>query len=152
MYRRLTQVLWGLVLLVFFSPRPSLALDLFYETQGSYVHQMAHLIFAVAMIFLIFEIKRGELRGMAGFRSLIWACVLLAWWNLDAIIGHALDWTLISPIILGEGLDRRILMEDWHTWAYYLTKLTHFLLFVPAFYFFYRSLKRFSQESETSSL
>lgn len=148
MYRRWAQVLLGLVILVLSHSRAALASDFLWETQGSYVHQMAHLIFALAMIFLIYEIKGGELRGLPGFRSLVWACVLLAWWNLDAVIGHALDWSLVSPIIMGQGLDRRLLMEDWHTWAYYVTKLTHFLLLPPAFYFFYRSLKRFRREAE----
>lgn len=150
MYHRSAQVLLGLIL-VLFSPRSSLAFGFLWETQGSYVHQMAHLVFAVAMIFLIYEIKRGELRGVPGFRCLVWACVLLAVWNVDAIIGHALDWTLTSPIILGEGLDRRLLMENWHSWAYYITKINHFLLLPPAIYFFYRSLKRFSQRSESES-
>lgn len=147
MYRRPAQVIFGLSL-VLFSPRPSLAADFLWATQGSYVHQMAHLIFGVAMIFLIYEIRRGELRGLPGFRSLVWACVLLAWWNFDAIIGHTLDWSLISPIIMGHGAHRRILMENWQTWAFYVTKITHFLLLPPAFYFFYRSLKGFSRGSE----
>jgi hypothetical protein len=150
MYRHLAQVFCGLVALVLFTPKPSLAFFMFWETQGSYVHQLAHFLFAVAMIFLVIEINRGELRGLPGFRSLVWACVLLAWWNLDAILGHALDWSLPNPLILGQGLDRRLLMEDWHTWAFYLTKVTHFLLLLPAFYFFYRSLKRFSQSEAKS--
>ncbi len=150
MYRRLAQVLCGLVALVLFTPKPSLAFFTFWETQGSYVHQMAHLLFAVAMIFLVIEINRGELRGQPGFRSLVWACLLLAWWNLDAIVGHALDWSLRNPIILWRGLDRQLLMEDWFTWAFYLTKVTHFLLLLPAFYFFYRSLKMFSQSEAKS--
>jgi hypothetical protein len=148
MHRRLPHVFSGLAALVFLAPRPALAIDLLWETQGSYVHQMAHLLFAIAMIFLIYEIYRGELRGLAGFRSLIWACVLLVWWNLDAIVGHALDWSLKNPVILGTGLDRRLLMGNAHIWAYYVTRITHFLIIIPAFYFFYRSLKRFSQESE----
>jgi hypothetical protein len=152
MHRRLPQVFCGLVALVFFAPKPGLAFELLWETQGSYVHEMAHLLFAIAMIFLIYEIYRGELRGLPGFRSLIWACVLLMWWNLDAIVGHALDWSLHNPVILGTGLDRRLLMENAHTWAFYATKITHFLLIIPAFYFFYRSLKRFSQETEAKGL
>jgi hypothetical protein len=151
MYRRLTQVLCGLVALVLMAPRPAHAFELLWETQGSYVHQMAHLFFALAMIIFIFEINRGELRGRPGFRSLMWACGLLAWWNLDAIVGHAIDWSLHNPVILDAGLDRRLLMEDWQTWAYYLTKSTHFLLTIPAFYLFYRSLKRFSRESEAKA-
>ena len=149
MHRRLSQVLCGLVALVFFAPRSVQAFEfLLWETQGSYVHQMAHLLFAIAMIAFIYEINRGELRGVPGFRSLTWACGLLAWWNLDSIVGHALDWSLHNPVILGEGLDRRLLMEDWHTWGFYVTKITHFLFTIPAFYLFYRSLKRFSQEEE----
>ena len=148
MYRRLTQVPCGLVALVFFAPRSGLAIEFLWETQGSYVHQMAHLLFAVAMILFLYEIYRGELRGMPGFRSLMWACGLLAWWNLDAIVGHAIDWSLHNPVILGEGLHRRLLMEDWQTWAFYVTKIDHFLFTIPAFYFFYRGLKRFSRETE----
>ncbi|MFW6123283.1 MAG: hypothetical protein ACOC6L_03505 [Thermodesulfobacteriota bacterium] len=151
MYHRPVQVLLGLIL-VLFSPRPGLAFEFLWETQGSYVHQMSHLLFAVAMIFLVYEIRRGELRGMPGFRSLVWACGLLALWNVDAVIGHALDWSLSTPIIMGKGLDRRLLMEDWHSWAYYITQITHFLLLPPAMYFFYRSLKCFSQRSESKSL
>jgi hypothetical protein len=148
MYRRLTQVICGLVALVFFTPKPSLAFETLWETQGSYVHLMAHLLFAIAMIFLIHEINRGELRGAAGFRSLIWACVFLIWWNLDAIVGHSLAWSLRNPVILGSGPNRLILMENLHTWAFYVTKITHFLLLIPAFYFFYRSLKKFSRKWE----
>jgi hypothetical protein len=148
MHRRLSQVLCGLAALVFFAPRPALAIELLWETQGSYVHQMAHFLFAIAMVFLIYEINRGELRGLPGFRSLVWACALLVWWSLDAIVGHAIDWSLHYPIILGTGLDRRLLMENAQTWAFYITKITHFAILIPAFYFFYRSLKRFSQEEE----
>ncbi len=152
MQRRLTQVLCGLVALVFLTPRPGLAFSLVWETQGSYVHQMAHLIFAIAMIVFIYEINRGELQGLPGFTSLVWACGLLVWWNLDAVFGHAVDWSLHNPVILGEGLDRRLLMEDWQYWAFYLTRITHFLLLIPAFYLFYRCLKRFSRESKTQDL
>jgi len=152
MWRRLAPVLFGVSTLVLIDPRPGLAAYLLWETQGSYVHQMAHLLFFLAMLFFIHEIKRGELRGLPGFRSLVWSCWLLAWWNLDAVVGHALDWSLLSPVILGHGFDRRLLMEDWHTWAFYLTKITHFILLVPAFYLFYRGLKKFTRESGAESL
>ena len=149
MYRRSTQVLCGPAALLFFAPKPALAFSLLWETQGSYAHQMAHLFFAIAMIFFIYEIKRGELRGMPGVTSLIWACGLLVWWNLDAIVGHAIDWSLHNPVILGEGSNRRLLMENWESWGFYITRITHFLLLIPAFYLFYQSLKYFSRDAET---
>ncbi|MGQ9689589.1 MAG: hypothetical protein ACUVXF_12520 [Desulfobaccales bacterium] len=150
MQPRLTRILGAVAALILYAPRPGFAFEMLWETQGSYVHQMAHVVFAIAMVFLIYEIKGSELRGQPGFRSLFWACVLLIWWNLDAVVGHALDWTLTSPVILGQGLERRLLMDSWHAWAYYFTQISHFLLPVPAFYFFYRSLKRFNKESETT--
>jgi hypothetical protein len=149
MLRRSAWILCGLVAVVLFAPRPGLAFEMRWETQGSYVHQMAHVVFAIAMVYLIYEIKGNELRGRPGFTSLFWACVLLVWWNLDAVVGHVLDWTLLTPVILGEGLDRRLLMDNWHTWGFYITQITHFLLPLPAFYFFYRSLKRLNRQSGT---
>ncbi len=149
MLRRSAGILCGLVVLVLMAPRLGLAFEMRWEAQGSYVHQMAHVVFAIAMVFLILEIRGNELRGWPGFTYLLWACVLLVWWNLDAVVGHALDWSLLNPVILGQGLDRRLFMDDWHTWAFYVTQITHFLLPVVAFYFFYRSLKRFNREAET---
>jgi hypothetical protein len=149
MLRRTAGILFGLVILVLMAPRLGLAFEMRWEAQGSYVHQMAHVAFAIAMVFLILEIRGNELRGRPGFTSLFWACLLLVWWNLDAVVGHALDWSLLYPVILGKGLDRRLLMYDWHTWGFYITQFTHYLIPVPAFYFFYRSLKRFNRESGT---
>ena len=62
MYRRLTQVLCGLVALVVLTPKPGLAFSLLWETQGSYVHQMAHLPFAIAMMSLFMK-STGENSG-----------------------------------------------------------------------------------------
>jgi hypothetical protein len=50
---------------------------------------------------------------------------------------------------MGHGLHRRLLMENWHTWGFYITKINHFLLLPPAFYLFYRSLKRLSRGPES---
>jgi hypothetical protein len=150
-YRRLAQVSLALPALILLAPRPSLAFSFFWETEGSYVHQLGHLLFLMGMFFFILEIKSGELKGRPGFRSLVWSCWLFVWWNLDAVLGHTLDWSLSAPIITGTGLNRRLYMENWHTWAYYLTRITHFFLPVPAFYLFYRGLKKFLREAEGKS-
>jgi hypothetical protein len=144
MRRRLTQgVLLSLALLLL-SPRTGLA-EWFnwYEfgTEGSYVHELAHLLFAAAMIFFIHEIYHAGLQKLRGFRYLVWAWALLAWWNLDAMLGHWAEWTLENPVIIGEGFGRRILMYDFKTWIFYIGKIDHFILLVPAFYLFYRGLK-----------
>jgi hypothetical protein len=114
-------------------------------TQGSYVHQFSHLLFAGAMLYFLREMYWSELVGRQGFRCLWWACWILVFWNLDAVLGHTLEWALANPVIMGEGLSRRLLMEDAHTWLFYIFKINHFFLLIPAFYLFYRSLKAFAQ-------
>jgi hypothetical protein len=115
-------------------------------TTGSYVHQIAHLLFAWAMIFFILHIRREQLRQFKGFRYLSWAAVFFVIWNLDAVVGHFSEWALTNPVFLGKGLGRRLLMYDPNTWLFYFTQINHFLFLPIAFYLFYRGLKAFSQE------
>jgi len=152
MKRRLAPILSGVFLLLLISPRYVLAQGWFqWGTEGSYVHQTAHLLFAGAMIFFIFEICREKLQKYKGFRCLMWACGILALWNLDAVVGHTLDWGHGNRVILGHGLGKRLLMENLESWFYYLTQIDHFALLIPAFYLFYRGLRAFAQESRPGS-
>jgi hypothetical protein len=145
--RRGGQVVAAL-LLVLLAAGPSQAISFLWETEGSYVHQMSHLLFLLATLFLLKEIHSGGLRGRPAFRSLVWACIFFIWWNLDAVIGHTLDWSFALPIIWGTGLDRWLIMDSWLAWAYYFTRITHFLLPLPAFYLVYRALQAFLRETE----
>lgn len=134
------------IVLIACSPASSLAALFEWDTQGSYVHQFAHLLFLAAMLFFIREMHRGGLQAARGFRSLIWACWLLVLWNVDSLIGHTIDWSLRNPLILGEGLSRRLVMENVRTWIFYFHHLNHFLLLPPAFYLLYRSLRTLARE------
>ncbi len=144
MRRRIGQVLGAAALSVLIAPRPSLAQWFsWYEfgTEGSYVHETAHLLFAAAMIFFIYQVRHTDLHKFRGFRLLSWAWVFLAWWNLDAFVGHWAEWTLHNPVIMGQGLWRSIVMFNVKTWVFYLCKIDHFIFLVPAFYLLYRGLK-----------
>ncbi len=118
-------------------------------TQGSYVHQCAHLLFAGAMLFFIYEMVHEGLQKFRGFRYLIAACGVLAFWNVDAFVGHAVEWSLTNPVIMGQGLSRQLLMDSFITWVYYITQIDHFAFLIPAFYLFYRGLKAFAQEARS---
>lgn len=118
-----------------------------FGTEGSYVHEFAHLLFAAAMIFFIYEIFHAGLQRFRGFRFLAWAWAFLAWWNLDAVVGNWAEWTLENPVILGRGFARQILMDRGQTWIFYIGKIDHFVLLVPAFYFLYKGLKALDQQA-----
>ncbi len=128
-------------------PGCELALNLKWPTEGSYVHETAHLLFGAAMLFFIHEIHHAGLQKFRGFRFLVWAWGFLALWNFDAFIGHWTEWTLTNPVIIGKGFSRQLLMSDAHTWLFYITKIDHFLLLPPAFYLFYRGLKALAREA-----
>jgi hypothetical protein len=119
-----------------------------FGTQGSYVHEISHLLFGLAMLFFIYEIVGAGLQQFPGFRLLAWAWVLFALWNFDAFVGHWAAWTLENPIILGQGWGRRLVMSDFHTWLVYVTKIDHFVLLVPAFLLFYLGLRAQAQKQE----
>jgi hypothetical protein len=146
--RRSAQVFTAVLFLVFLFPDTGLAISFDWPTEGSYVHQIAHLLFAGAMLFFIFEIFQADLQKFRGFRYLVWAWALLAFWNLDAFVGHWADWTLSNPVIMGQGFSRQLLMENFHTWLYYVTKIDHFIFLVPAFYLFYRGLKALASKPQ----
>jgi len=147
--RRLPTVLIAvsaLFALLLISPPQALALSLQWPTEGSYVRQTAHLLFAAAMLFFIREIYYTGLQRFGGFRLLIWSWGILALWNLNAFVGNWSEWALSNPVILGHGISRRLLMSDANSWLFYLTQIDHFLLLPPAFYLFYRGLKVLARE------
>jgi hypothetical protein len=151
MRRRLSPAMSAALLFILLSPGQVLAQWPSWSrfgTEGSYVHEMAHLLFFGAMLFFIHEIYRARLQSFPGFRVLVWVWALLAFWNLDAFIGHWADWTLVNPIILGEGFARKMVMYDAQTWLVYITKIDHFLFLVPAFYLFYWGLKTLVRNAE----
>lgn len=150
MQSRLIQILSGVVFLLLLSPAQVLAQGWFlWGTEGSYVHQLAHLLFFGAMVFFIFAMRREKMQRFRGVRFLTWACAVLAFWNLDAVVGHSLEWGLRNPVIMGHGFSQRLLMENLETWFFYITKIDHFALLIPAFYLYYRGLKVLAEESQS---
>jgi hypothetical protein len=119
-----------------------------FGTQGSYVQEIANLLFALAMLFFIYEIVHARLQLFPGFRLLVWAWAFLALWNFNAFVGNWAAWTLENPVILGQGWGRRLVMYDFHTWLVYVTEIAHFVLVVPAFLLFYLGLRALVRRPE----
>ncbi len=149
MRRGLVRLGSGVFVLVLFMPGQALAQWVTwykFGTQGSYVHQIAHLLFGLSLLFFIHEIFHARLQKFRGFRLLMWAWVLLAWWNFDSFVGHWADWTLENPVILGQGWGQELLMDSFQTWLVYVTKIDHFVLLVPAFFMFYLGLRALARK------
>jgi hypothetical protein len=130
------------LILVLGQPREALAFISHGHPEGLYVHQMAHLLFAGALIFLVYRMHGEGLLKKSGFGLLSWSCVWLALWNLDVFVGHWSEVLLSAQAWVGQTgeLSQRLLMSGSDAWVYYVTKLDHLLL-VPGFYLLYRGLK-----------
>ncbi len=141
MKHRLALIISAACCLLLCSPRDLLAAGSLWPSAGPYVNEIAHLLFLGAMIFFIYEIHYADLKQFLGFRYLFWAWVLLAFWNLDAIVGRLATWSLTSPFFSGEGLFLRLQISDVPSWIVIITQITNFILLVPAFYLLYRGIK-----------
>jgi hypothetical protein len=150
--RRLLLLIWVPVM-VGLVPRSALAIQPHGPPEGLYVHQMAHVLFAGAMLFFIFLVQRRGLKKITGFRLLSWACGLLVLWNLDAFLGHLAEGFLSPQAFQGQAADfsQRLCMSGPESWVYYFAKMDHLIL-VPAFYLLYRGLNALARTHEMEEI
>jgi hypothetical protein len=113
--------------------------------EGLYVHQAAHIFFALAMGLLIYWLHKWKLARLIGWRQIRLAAFFFIAWNLDAMIAHWLEeqsvWIQAERIGLMRITVDTIEGYDWLAVIFYLSKLDH-LLCVPALFFLLLGLKR----------
>ncbi|HEJ83889.1 MAG TPA: hypothetical protein ENO11_03010 [Desulfobacteraceae bacterium] len=131
-------------------PQEARALQVHDSPEGLYVHQMAHLFFAAALVFLLVLIHYRPIgKGKAwGYFKLSLFFFLL--WNIDTFGVHWLTLRLPEGAIINGGS----LMEHQlagpltlERLAYYFGRLDH-LFCVPGMWFLVLSLRQFSVQSE----
>jgi len=127
------------LILVAALPRTALALQPHGPPEGLYVHQMAHILFVGAMMFLLYYLRQERLPGLRWFT---WAGILFILWNLNALVGHTAEVYVEPQDFLGAPahLSRRLLISGPAAWTYYITKLDHLIL-VFAFILLYFGLQ-----------
>ena len=110
--------------------------------EGLYVHQLAHLIFIVAMSILVYWLQSNRFVEQRGWRLIQVACILFILWNIVAFAGHWVEEQIPKESVFGE--------PDWRQRidlrstplapVYYLLKLDH-LVSVPAMVFLVLGLR-----------
>lgn len=114
-------------------PMDAWALQSHSAPEGLYVHQMAHILFTGALIYLYWHTRRTpELKGR-GWKYLQIFCIVFACWNLLAFIGHEALKSLTELDFLHKNTWREHLAGPITglKFAYFITKMDH-LLYVPA--------------------
>ena len=122
--------------------------------EGLFVHQLAHLFFALSMGLLIFWLRKWRLTVSVGWRYIQYAAFFLIAWNLDTMASHWLqEQSGLINVQNIAGLQMHVVTADgwqWLSHIYYLTKLDH-LLCVPALLFLYFGLRRLLKETESDT-
>ena len=100
--------------------------------EGLCVHQMAHVIFAIAMGILAYWLHANKFTDQKGWRLVQISCLLFILWNMDAFAGHWVEERIPDGSLVGEpDWTQRIAVDvEWVT-AYYILKMDH-LWCVPA--------------------
>lgn len=128
----------AIFLFLFLLPVQAWALQPHGEPEGMYVHQMAHILFSAALLYLYLHTRRTPDLVSRGWRYLQLFCLLTIAWNITAFVGHYV-FTLHSQRAADGATD---IVEILYT----LTRMDHFL-FVPALFALLVSLRTFYREA-----
>ncbi len=130
-------------------PASSWAIQTHGSPEGLYVHQMAHLFFAGALVYFYWTIRRSAFAAR-GWRFLQLFCICMIFWNLITFTGHAMNLLLHqSDFSSDQGYWHEVMLGPITPvkWIYYLATLDH-LVCMPALFFLYLSLRAFYDDEK----
>ncbi len=106
--------------------------------EGLYIHQIGHILFALAMLGFAFRIRNSRLRREKSWQLMAVGSALLGLWNGWAFAGHFLR---VENVWIQ---DKFAAYPGLHVLAYY-AQMDH-LLCVPALFCIYLALKKMTLE------
>lgn len=127
---------------------PAFCLQVHGGNEGLYTHQMAHLFFMAAMVFLSYLLFRHPLGHGKGWTYLKFSLLFFFLWNINAFITHGLELEIPHETIVKEGLLPQYLCIplSFKIYIYYIGKFDH-LLCVPAMFCLAMALRNFCMEA-----
>ncbi|MFH0822921.1 MAG: hypothetical protein V2B18_09235, partial [Pseudomonadota bacterium] len=122
---------WATVL--FFCPRQVWAFQSHPAPEGLYVHQLAHLVFIIAMTFFVYWLEVNLFTRERGWRYIQVSALLFIIWNIVAVLGHCVEELLPKELFVGDPDWSQRLVAGTNTWAecFYVLKMDH-IICVPA--------------------
>ena len=130
-------------------PDQALALQTHGAPTGLYVHQMAHILYALALAYLFWDIRRSSFTSK-GWKYFLCFCMLMLLWNIIAFIGHVAQVSVAEEAIdKSRGYIHSSLLAPFtfNKIIFYISKFDH-LICVPALYFLYLAMRSFYHSSE----
>lgn len=143
---------WSSLFLTAVIPLPAFALQTHAAPEGLYVHQIGHILFAVAMFGFALRIRRSRLSTEKSWRLMSRGAILFGLWNGWAFLGHILA-VLIPKTDFNRdshGLKSILVIHSPMDVLYYIFKMDHLLCF-PALLLIYCALKRMTSPQPESA-
>ena len=139
-------VLSGLVF-----PLPAFALQTHIAPEGLYVHQIGHILFALAMLGFAVRIHGSQLYRKQCWKLMFAGAILFALWNCWAFCGHLLGLLVPRSDFLQDAgnLTSILLLRSSIDVLYYLFKFDH-LLCIPALACIYFALRKMNNRCSTA--
>ena len=101
--------------------------------EGLVSHLLGHILFTIAMVFLLLRMRRSRLTGpgWSEFKGFLWLIIL---WNALTFAGHWMrEGVPAEQFVLHSGRVTAFQANSVFDLIFYLTRLDHLLL-VPAFF------------------
>ncbi|MDZ7695927.1 MAG: hypothetical protein U5R49_03030 [Deltaproteobacteria bacterium] len=119
-------ILWALLC----EATPALAIQTHGAPEGLYAHQIAHLAFLVAMVYIWLRTRHRRGTGWGLIRL---AFVFFAIWNINTFINHGISAALLPAQFQGEigGLPRYFVAHSFSDLYFFFGRMDHFLC-IPA--------------------
>ncbi len=136
------------ILLLHFMQSEALALQSHIGIEGLYVHQGAHILFALSMITFAWRVRSFVFLSLKARKNLFIGSVLLVLWNAWAFTGHIIELAIPRGHILyhtGEKVPH-LSIHSWLDILYYFFKMDH-LWCLPAIFFIYLGIRDISVTS-----
>ncbi len=143
----------GIFLLVLLAAAPAMAVQAHEAPEGYYVHQMAHLFFAVALVILLYLLHVRPVGQGKAWRLFKLSLFFFLLWNIWTCTAHWLGDHMPSQAFVSSGglwNDRFIPQSSASSLLYYITRFDH-LICVPAIWFLMQSLRTFCQEIDSKN-
>jgi hypothetical protein len=140
-----------LILLAVAVPGPAYAIQTHGAPEGLYVHQIGHILFAVAMFGFACRIRHSRLSTRRAWQLMSVGAVLFGLWNGWAFTGHILD-CLVPQADFSRGSAGLLSILNIHSSLdvlYYLFKMDH-LLCIPALIYIFLALRKMTVRSATA--
>ena len=99
--------------------------------EGFYVHQIGHLFFTAAMVYIYIVLRKPAASRLKGWRYIRHAAVFFILWNIDALTSHFLEG--LSRQVQSAVTNTDVSLNSLKTYIYYITRLIEYFLLVPAF-------------------